>query len=154
MKSDLAKSVALYSLEMLPVDDLPQIAIEALEAGYDSVSLRELAGGQSEHPFDFRQKFEKALKELQLPMPCRRGAAILLACHIAKSILKGEMSPYEGARRIWWDLYTKVPEAIELQTFVGAASEIEDDPEHRDYYISDITKECNNLLLDHAPWLL
>ncbi len=143
---ELSKMVNNYALGRLLVDDLPPLAVQALEEGYDSPSLRQLAGVNASDPQEVRTLFLKTLDELKLSMPSPRDAGLSLARSIADEVLEGTIVPYEGAKRIWHDVYTRFPELVELRLFVGLASEDEDDEKHRGTYSSQIIEECKILL--------
>jgi len=58
--------------------------------------------------------------------------AIHLAIEVSKSIVDGTLPPYEGARKIWWDVWTLCryeSEGDELAVFIGYATEWEEHPE-------------------------
>jgi hypothetical protein len=135
-----------YALGRLLADDLPAVAVQALENGYDSPSLRQLAGADASNPQQIRSLFLKALDELNLPLPSAREAGLSLARSIANEVLEGTVMPYEGAKRIWHEVYVYFPELKELKLFVGLASEYEDDRKHRDSYSERIVEECKMLL--------
>ena len=142
----LDEDIRRYVLGEVLVDELPAIAVQALEAGYDSLFLRQLAGAQGCDPQEARTLFTRAIKELKIPMPSAAEAALAAARIIAQEVVNGKVAPYDGARRIWFKLYTRFPEIQQFVPFVGLASEYEDDEEHRAEYASRILKECKKLL--------
>lgn len=142
--------LAKHVLDLLHVEELPGFALDAIQAGYDSPSLRQLAG-TSEHDTEEAHKlFAKALSELGLPAPPAPKAGLTLARDIAKEVLSGAIPPYEGAKRIWDHVYTRLPELKQLRPFVGLASEYEDDAEHRDDYSRQIIEKCKSLIAQEA----
>jgi hypothetical protein len=92
---------ARWVLGLIPSQELPQIATEALEAGLDSPALRELAGEL--HPtLDASGPLgEEILDEIGVGIPDRSRAGFVLARAYAAQINDGTLSPYEGARQIW-----------------------------------------------------
>lgn len=142
----LNADIEKYVLGSLLSDDLPRVALEALEAGYDSPSLRQVAGASGADPRDINDLFIRALTELRIQMPSPADAALSLARQIAGEVVQGTISPYEGARRIWFDVYVRFPELTRLRPFVGLASEYEDDELHREKYSATIMEECRHFL--------
>lgn len=70
---------------------------------------------------------------------------------IAQKIVGEEIEPYKGAAAIWGLLAEEgcgYPE--ELRTFVGLASEWQDQPDHRDAYEADIVDEARLVLERHV----
>jgi hypothetical protein len=147
-KSDmrLCWMVSWYVLGGCPVDKLPEIARTALEFGYDSPALRVLAVSDGDAHDVLKRSFVRALKELGIEVPTLAKAGINAAHQIASEIVQGKVDPYTGARRIWYEVYSKVPELVELRPFVGFASEYEDDPSHRLEYTQLIIQEAVRLL--------
>jgi len=143
---NLSRIAANYILGNLLTEDLPTLAIEALQAGYDSPSLRQLAASEGSQSDEIRKLFSKALEELKINAPSLTEAGLMLAQDIAKDIVMGRIAPYEGAKRIWWDVFTRFPQLTQLTPFVGLASEYEDDEQHRGEYSRQIMEESRKLL--------
>ena len=142
----LDQLAAMYVLGTLAAGDLPAVAVDALEAGYDSPSLRQLASTSRFDTDGLGNLFTKTLNELGVPIPSPSEAGLELARRIAESITRGTVSPYDGARQIWEEVYTRFPQLAELRPFVGFASEYEDDEVHRDVYSNLIIEESKKLL--------
>lgn len=140
---------AKHRLGMLPTNELPQIGIAALEAGFDTPSLCQLAGQDSSDSEETRRLFVKSLSELGIELPSESEAGMSVSKDIAEDVLSGELGPYEGAKQIWAKVYIHNPSLKALTVFVGLASEYEDHPEDGDAYLAEIEKECR-LLVD-AP---
>jgi len=138
--------LARHVLGLLPVNELPGIALDAIQAGYDSPSLRQLAGTSEHDSHEANRLFAKAIRELDLPVPPAPEAGLALSRDIAREVLSGASTPYEGAKRIWDRIYTLLPELKQLRPFVGLASEYEDDIEHRDDYSRRIIEKCEGLI--------
>lgn len=137
---------ARFVLSALPADELPAVAADALGAGYDSPSLRELAGAVGADAERLRNLFKQSLYELGIAVPSPSEAGLTLARRIARDIARGAVTPYDGAKQIWTRIYTRFPQLTELRPFVGFASEYEDDETHRDDYARLIIEESQNLL--------
>ena len=136
--------------ERLPSSELPELAVGALEAGFDSPALRQLAGELDPTWADSGPLFDRILLDLGItPLP-RPEAADALARHYASQIVSGAVTPYEGASRIWWDVANECsddPERWEqYSVFVGLGSEWEDHPPRRVDYERDIRDEAAKLL--------
>jgi hypothetical protein len=150
--------LAYWKLQRLRSEELPQIATDWMGVGMDSPALRELAGIEEPAMSTVGPLFERALRESGMHLPSRDEALMTLARHYAQQIVEGAMTPYEGARKIWWDVSNDYGEKLPiLLRFVGAASEIEDLPErtlqdgiNREQYI----QELENLIMASAKELL
>jgi hypothetical protein len=136
----------MYVLGQLPTEELPAVALQAFEDGYNSPSLCLLAGAAASDSQQTRELFLRALIELNLNLPSLHEAALAYAREIANDILRGIISPYDGAKKIWSEVYTRFRDLKQLKVFVGLASEYEDDETHRDAYTSLIVEECRVLL--------
>ncbi len=79
-------------------------------------------------------------------------AGMRVAKGIAKQIVSGEIESYEGARKIWVDVWEECRELDELTVFVGLTSGYEDEPEHRKEYIEDIIREAKTLISDSTGY--
>ena len=134
----LQTSVIEYVLGKVLPEDLPDIAVKALEENLRFELARELAGGQGCDTRELHALFRRAIDELRLPFPSPIDAAHSMACSIADEIVDGKVSPYVGAKRIWSERYTRYPSLSDLRVFVGLASEYEDDETHRDGYAKEI----------------
>lgn len=143
--------IAKLRLGLLDPAKLPEIAADALGSGHDSPAMRQLAGADGQQSEELRNLFEKSLAELGVPVPTQDEAGLLVARSIAEEVLSGSLSPYEGAKQIWGRIYVRNPHLHALKTFVGLASEYEDDPKNRNAYQEDIIKECRLLVTTKAP---
>jgi len=123
-------TLTLWALGRLPSEQLPQVATDWLAEGFDSPSLRQLAGVGSPVMSEVGPLFEKVLAELEIAAPKKEAALMFLARHYAQQIIEGGISPYDGARKIWWQITNALDKPGQLLlTFVGAASELEELPE-------------------------
>ena len=139
-------AVARDVLGLTLSEDLVGVAIEALEDGRDSPSLRVLAGLSGSDVTQARALFDRVLEELGIVRPSMRDAALLLARETAREIVSGTVEPYEGAKRIW-ELARSAPDESlsELDPFIYAASEWEDRPEDRGHFERGILAEARRL---------
>ena len=136
--------------DLLPSSELPVLAMLALETGFDSSSIRELAGELHPTWADSGPLFERVLHDLGIITPPPPEAAHALARHYAEQILSGAVTPYEGARHIWWQVANFFWDERELwqrySIFVGLASEWEDYEPGRPDFDRRIRDEAAKLL--------
>ena len=125
---NLNEAVAFYKLDLIKSEKLPEIASDALEASYDSPSLRLRAGELNPIMSTVGPMFEKTITELNISIPTKRGAYFIVAKYYSNKIISGELSPYDGAKIIWEKVTLEEDSPEELSAFAGAASEIEDLP--------------------------
>lgn len=91
------QKLSSYTLGFLTDKDLPDIAITGLEEGFDSPSLRILAGNESnENPFVLYDCFKLAVAELGLELKDPREALIQVICFYAKRITDQQINTYTG----------------------------------------------------------
>jgi hypothetical protein len=143
---DLEIAAARLTLGKLTSEEALFAASAALDSGVYSESLGLLA---YEEPVwsQVGPLFERALKELTIPIPSRQAASLVLAREYARRIVAGEVSPYEGARRICWEVANEPDADPSLTEFVGLASEWEDAPAHRAYYEGEIVDVAQRLVM-------
>lgn len=80
---------------------LQTIALEALDEGLDSPSLRILAGlANNEYPSIVDHYFYETLKELEIELPNKKTAAIEVAVWIVDEINAGRKSVFEGTKEL------------------------------------------------------
>jgi len=91
---------------------------------------------------DAPELFAHALKDLGLPLLTRLAAARVYSIAISRQILKGEISPRDGANKIWDAVVLAVTDSHDLDPFIYAASELESRPEDRDFFEAAILKEA------------
>ena len=91
------QKLAAYSLGFKTDKDLPDIAMTAMEEGYDTASLRMLAGkSEKDSAFELREYFGLALKELGLSLPERKEALTRVVAFYANRIAEKEVDTYQG----------------------------------------------------------
>ncbi len=95
------QQLSAYKLGLLTDKDLPDIAIAGIEEGYDSGSLRILAGrGRTENAFVLCEDFQKALHELGFNLKDDKDAFLDLLVYYAEDIVNNGADPYEGYKNI------------------------------------------------------
>lgn len=137
-----------YVLNLLPGEEMPDFAIAMLEENIENEELIELAGLNKPTLLDARKLFLKAIDKLEIKLPDVREATIFLAKEIAEKITTGTISPYEGARKIWWDLANIEGAYKGLEIFVGLASEYEDS------HNKELKKDYENQIIEEAMVLI
>lgn len=127
MQCDIFEIEAYWQLGLLPLEELPAVAANLLSNGFRSdvlVELSALDSGQSE---EVERLFRQMLTESGHGTMSQIEALRIYARSISISILSGEMAPYEGALSIWRaTLVVNKPDFHELDTFIYAASEMDD----------------------------
>ena len=145
---------ARWILGLIPGEELPGIAITALESGLDGTALRETAGLFRPTIRDAGTIFKRALEEMGCKPITKLQAGVYWAKEIAGQIVTGEIDPYEGACRIWSDVWQECDRPEQLTPLVALASEYEDDFARRPLYAEDIIREAQKLLAEgDAPQL-
>lgn len=161
---DLLLAAAYWRLGLLAAEDLPEIASQGLESGMDSPSLRILAGEQHCSMATCKLLFERSLRELRIAMPAHDEAGFRIAKRYAQQIVSGQLTPREGAGRIWSEIELNEEhegEFARLRIFTGLASEHEDltdgsvtlDQARKDYY-TNLVLECEQQIVEEASKLI
>lgn len=90
------------ALGQLSASDYVDWAGEMLVQGYDSHSLRILAGlDKFASTFEAEDYFLRSIKELNLRIPDSANAIRAYACEIAEQIIKGIVTGQEGVRALY-----------------------------------------------------
>jgi hypothetical protein len=136
---------AQWVLGLILVDDLPDIAAEALSVGIESKSLVELAGLSRSETDEARKLFGQALIELGCQRMEKAEALGRYAKIVSTSILASEVTPLEGAKRIWQATRKAELNGFhDLDGFIYAASELEDRPEDKALFEKAIIEESRS----------
>ena len=142
----LLDSASELALGLDSADRLPSIAAEALAGGCDSPALRTLAAMSESRAEDLVPMFDQALRDVGLRKPSRREATLHLARKVAEQIVRRELSPYQGSKRIWELTLLISGEVItELDPFIYAASEWEERPADRPFFEDAIRQAAAEL---------
>jgi hypothetical protein len=106
--------------------NLPELATDALVAGWDTQSLRVLAGeSPNAFPHDLGDLFARALKELERPVLSPAQARSAFARYLAWLTVTERVSPLDGAKRIERIHVCEHPELPELAYMSGLVDEWE-----------------------------
>jgi hypothetical protein len=98
------ENIAEYVLGFLKPQQLIQVALNALEEGYDSTSLAMLAGEswtKDYYPHDVLRYFRDALVELNIELPSTEEAAHILIRYHANQIVSGKQDVFESLGAIY-----------------------------------------------------
>ncbi|MUM19361.1 hypothetical protein FZI91_18175 [Mycobacterium sp. CBMA271] len=83
--------------------NLPWLAAEALVAGFDSPSLRDLAGRSiDEYPEDLLELLRDSASELGIEVPDEGGGFLLGLYDLCLRVGRGLMVPGDAANEIYW----------------------------------------------------
>jgi len=138
---------ALWVLGFLDATELIETGVKGLEIGMDSPSLRLLASLSPNEASDAPNLFSQTLKELgfsELGLP---EAARVYTFEISRQIINSELSPENGAKKLWEvSIRVNDPDFNDLDTFIYAASELQSRPEDREFFIREIVKEAKTWL--------
>jgi len=138
----------LWVLNLLTPKELSNAAIKWLAEGFNSKSLPLLAGLDSEDFGEASMIFELTMSELGRPILTKKEALLSYTRLISDEILLGNLSPYEGAKKIWHASINLNEPVHEVDAFVYAASEFEDRFEDQDFFTSEILKEARRWIIN------
>lgn len=91
--------LANYMLGNIGTVDLPNIAVNALEEGYDSPSLSILAGLGND-VWEIDEYLRLALKEMSIKLPDEKEAGLILMKFYIEQIIYKKIDPVEGIGKI------------------------------------------------------
>jgi hypothetical protein len=117
---------AKIALGIQKPDELPAIAAELLGLGIVSDDLSHIAALNEPTWDEIGNLFSRFTQKLNLQPLEVEKAAMIVAEDIAQSIIDGIIEPYEGAKRIWLDVYLNANEPEDLEIFAGLAAEYEE----------------------------
>lgn len=107
----LEKAAWLYQAGQVCPEDLPMTAAEALAAGADTPTLRELAGlPRTADPRDIRDAFEQAISEAGIALPDHHLAQRYALRRLAMRFVAGELALAELASDHWWEMEVETAE--------------------------------------------
>jgi hypothetical protein len=101
----LQSAAARYRLGLLPSTEFPTFAMAALEAGYESRALCELACEPLPDDWEIDSVFERALRDCSVSIPSTEAAVEYVLRFYMQLIASGDLSPWEGMLRIANELY-------------------------------------------------
>lgn len=95
---------AKLALELIPSAEMPKMAQDALEAGFDSPAVLRLAVLEQPTYFEVRDVLAQAVKDLGLSQLTKSEAALRIAKWLAKEVLssgKDPLSCIQEFQRLW-----------------------------------------------------
>ena len=131
----------------MPGEDLPQVAVAMLEAGFDTQSIRELAGLVRPTLRDAGELFEAALSSLGRPPLTDRQVLDVLREGLLRQTASGELSAIVGARELW-ALWHDLGHPQDLSTFVYIEDLWCEYPEQRAALEREIRERAQELLTE------
>ena len=136
-----------YCSRVLP-EDMPQFAADALEAGYDGTTLRQLAGLIRPTGRDVGDLFERALIEIgTVKIQSKEQAIVFLSRRTAMDIVEGRIEPLHGA-----EILANYAMALGYPAFIAEFLQLSEMPYWGEYAPSpqklaqDIIAEAQRLL--------
>ncbi|REJ66265.1 MAG: hypothetical protein DWQ31_15425 [Planctomycetota bacterium] len=129
-------------------EEVVEIASKLLEQGLFWEELLDVVDAANVTLESIRGPFEAGLARLKIRLRSPPEAAIFLAKQLARKIADPEISPYEGACRIWREFSDVEGVNGRLNGFVGLASEYDDATNDRlkQDYERDIVSEASRFL--------
>ncbi|WP_052851061.1 hypothetical protein [Streptomyces avicenniae] len=104
----LGEAACRYRADEILPEDLPMIAAEALAAGADTPTLRELAGlPRNADVHDIRDAFEQALTEAGIELPDHGLARRHALRRMAARLVADTCAPADLATDEWWQTETE-----------------------------------------------
>lgn len=125
---------------------LKNVALELEALGARSDSLRRLAKLDDPRREECESLMNSAAQELGIEMPHATAAVLLLSFDVAREIVAGTVSPYEGARRIVSLRRVLDDPPVALDPFVYWESEYEDRPEDSAFIDDAIVENAKDFL--------
>jgi hypothetical protein len=113
------QNMARFVIDDSSLPSIQIVALEALEEGLDTPSLRILAGLPDNETSSVTDKyFKDALNELSFVLPDKRKAAIEVGLAIADEIIKGKRSVFDGTKDLINRAIDKYPFNQETKLYV------------------------------------
>ena len=98
--------ICLFAIGAVSNAKLDTLSERMIELGADSDSLYSVLATQDLRADEKAGLFENALTELGYQLPDKQDAALMLSSKVAKEILSGDRTPYDGATFIWKNIIT------------------------------------------------
>ncbi|WP_061540200.1 hypothetical protein [Collimonas fungivorans] len=140
---DLLQIEAMWVLGMLPSAELPKLARSALTDGFESEVILQLAICSPNETEQIQKFFKQILKNGGGGAMSKIEALRHYAKQISSSILSDKISPLDGANLIWRaTINAQDREFHELDSFIYAASEMEERPDDKQFFDNAIREEA------------
>ena len=105
---DFIFGISNYVLGNISLKDIPNIATQALIEGFDTSSLRILAGLRDNNPWEIDQYLSSSLKELNLKIPNNEEAGLNVIIYYLNKIVGREIDPILGIEKCIYEVLYKV----------------------------------------------
>jgi len=114
-------------------EDMPQVAANLLEAGYDSPSLRRLAGEMRVTcSADVEDLVRRTFRELGVPYPLsEKQAKLIVTRQVARLVIAGEYDPERAGTFLEIQIWGWSHETEDLSRLFALNDELTWSPEHR-----------------------
>lgn len=138
---------ARWVSNLMPPENVPDFAVQALQDGYDGAYLRKLAGLENPTRADIGNELELAFCEMgyQAKGMSELQAGLIVVRHMAQKIVEGRVPVKSGASLIS-SMASTLGYPSELLGMVILVDEYLDDPEHPELYESGLIDEATQLL--------
>src|ERR1041385_2045421 len=140
--------VAKWYCSAVGPEDMPQFAVDALEAGFDGAALRRLAGLVHPTARDVGDLFERALREIgTVKIQSEEQALIFQSRLVAVDIVEGKVEPLRGA-----EILARYAMALKYPDFIAEFVQLIDMPHWGDY--APTAKKLEQDIVDEARRML
>ena len=144
---DINSAAAQWILGIIPNEQLPEIAMSAIEAGIDEPLLYTLANMRGNEVEKAAGVFVQILGNLGLNKVTKNESMLIYATDISRLILEKKIEPYTGAKNIWRAALKNFDNNFhDVDPFIYAASEYEDRPQDRKFFSKAILVEAQNFI--------
>lgn len=136
-----------WCLGLIGPEQLPDVAIDLLQAGVENNDVLILSALAPEDSVLAVSLFDKILRELGRGNLPKVEAALVYAKYISRRILSNEIDAIDGAKMIWRAYRNAADSGIyDLDPFVYAASEAEARVADREFFNGEIKKQAERLV--------
>ncbi|MGC2175890.1 MAG: hypothetical protein WA614_10540 [Acidimicrobiales bacterium] len=143
---DLTWTLDLLVLGMQAPEELSTIATNALVEGFDSDSLRELAGMLPSQYQSARDLFLSVMRELDIPIPTEDQARWNAVRHWALDMVEGRLDPRAASGLIHWDGWNELDQPKTLAVFAELEDEWDEHEARRPENEQTMIEAARNLL--------
>jgi hypothetical protein len=131
----------------IPPHELPDFATELLVLGYDSPTLRELAGLPKGDRTESANMWKAARSELGVRDEDDEDAARFLLRYWAQEIVEGRIDVLTGSRLMYREGWFPLGQPTELHGLVNLLDDWEDMPQRCGQIVSELVDFARQLLL-------
>jgi hypothetical protein len=146
---------ARLSLQRIHPEDMPGVACDALEAGFDGPTIRRMAGLINPSGYEVDMLLPAFMEQMQMRLLPKAQASLRVACDLARDIIESRKDPLEYARafeRLWIESDYSVElselgqldDQIYLSRTIGGKTEQQLRADTRDELILFV-RSCSNL---------